>query len=79
MRVHTKLRGDMRMEISIEALTTCDNCARLFEGSIRKYFCEHCEMEFFICPVCESKGAHCRYCGIPLKRSSKRYKKLVLK
>ena len=67
------------MEISIEALNTCDNCARLFEGTTRRHHCDHCKMYFFICPDCAAKGAHCRYCGIPLKRSSERQKKLAIK
>jgi hypothetical protein len=60
------------MGYEIESLTTCDNCARLFDGSIRRHYCEHCDRYYFICPSCAARGAHCRYCGIPLKNSSER-------
>jgi len=56
----------MKMYTLIESLTTCDNCARLFDGNLKRYYCEHCEKYFIICPACIAKGANCQYCGIPL-------------
>ena len=67
------------MVIEIEALTTCDNCARLFYQTVKKYYCEHCDKYFYICPACVKDGANCRYCGIPLKRSSEKLSKLVMR
>jgi len=66
--------GGIQMLTQIETLITCDNCARLFNGTIKRHYCEHCEKYFFICPSCATKVAHCRYCGIPLKKSSERQK-----
>ena len=60
------------MPYETETLTTCDNCARLYSGTIRRHYCEHCNQYFFICPACAARGAHCRYCGVPLKSSAER-------
>lgn len=58
--------------IDIDTLVTCDNCARLFEERVRRYYCAHCDRYYFICPTCAAAGPHCRFCGIPLKRSSEK-------
>ena len=55
-----------------DAYATCDNCARLFKETIRRYHCDHCNKYYFICPSCEARGAKCRFCGIPLKRKSEK-------
>ena len=60
------------MPYETETLTTCDNCARLYSGTIRRHYCEHCNQYFFICTSCAARGAHCRYCGIPLKNTAER-------
>ena len=66
------------MFTQIETLTTCDNCARLFNSTNKRLYCDHCEKLFTICPACAAKGANCRYCGIPLKKSSEMAKYFVL-
>lgn len=58
--------------IDIDTLATCDNCARLFEERVRRYYCGHCDRYYYICPVCSAGGPHCRFCGVPLARSSEK-------
>jgi hypothetical protein len=67
------------MAIQIATFATCDNCARLFKETIRRYFCDHCKKYFFICTACSTECAHCRFCGVPLKKSTELRNKLVLK
>jgi hypothetical protein len=67
------------MDYQIENLTTCDNCGRLYNGSVRQYYCSHCDKYFYICPSCALAGAHCKYCAIALKHSVERNKKPVLR
>ncbi len=62
------------MEKILETYVTCDNCARLFKETMRRYYCVHCDKYFYICPTCSENGAHCRYCGVPLKRSTEKRK-----
>jgi hypothetical protein len=65
------------MNTKIEKMLTCDNCARLYNGKVRRHYCSHCDKYFYICPACSAKGAHCRFCGVPLKNSVEKRKALV--
>jgi len=47
---------------------TCDNCARVFQATAKRYYCSHCNKYFYICTGCAEMEPKCRFCGIPLKR-----------
>lgn len=49
---------------------TCDNCARVFQATARRYYCPHCDKYYFICASCAETEPKCRFCGVPLKRRS---------
>lgn len=56
------------MDKQIEA--TCDVCRNLYRATRRKHYCPHCNKYFYVCNRCHEKGAHCPYCGVPLKRKA---------
>ncbi|MBI9097731.1 MAG: hypothetical protein JEY91_04610 [Spirochaetaceae bacterium] len=47
---------------------TCDNCARVFAATAKRYYCTHCNKFYYICNSCVEAEPKCRHCGIPLKR-----------
>ncbi|MBN2656954.1 MAG: hypothetical protein JXR86_07825 [Spirochaetales bacterium] len=47
---------------------TCDNCARVFAATVKRYYCFHCDKYYYVCPNCAELVPKCRHCGIPLKR-----------
>lgn len=67
--VHFKRQGRF-IVANQDPIATCDNCASLFKETVRRFHCDHCQKYYYICPSCAVKGAHCRFCGIPLKRKS---------
>jgi hypothetical protein len=52
----------------LEALATCESCARLFKEKTRHYYCSTCERYYFVCRECAKYGPHCRFCGASLKK-----------
>lgn len=56
------------MESKYTTEATCDNCARVFQATARRYYCFHCDKFYYICPNCAELVPKCRHCGIPLKR-----------
>jgi len=58
------------MSVKVDNIVTCDVCGRLFKEVRKRYYCEHCNKYFFVCPVCKENMSICTYCGIPLKKKS---------
>jgi hypothetical protein len=47
---------------------TCDNCSRVFQATVKRHYCSHCNKYYYVCNSCADSNAKCRFCGIPLKR-----------
>jgi hypothetical protein len=56
------------MEQIITNEATCDNCARVFRATAKRYYCAHCNKYYYICASCAEMEPKCRFCGVPLKR-----------
>lgn len=56
------------MENLIRTEATCDNCARVFNTTVKRHYCAHCDKFFYICSSCADVEAKCRFCGVPLKK-----------
>lgn len=55
---------------------TCDVCGREFKAEYRRYYCEHCDKYFFVCPDDEKRDKiPCRFCGVGLKKRREPLKK----
>ena len=49
---------------------TCESCGRPFMATLKRYYCDHCDRYFHVCPTCGSDLPKCRFCGIPLKKKN---------
>ncbi len=50
---------------------TCESCRKDFKIIRRRFWCEHCNKYFYICPTCMGKyRIPCPYCGTGLKKKA---------
>ncbi len=48
---------------------TCDICRKEYKTEVRRYYCEHCDKYFYVCPTCEKRDKiPCIFCGVGLKK-----------